>query len=66
MSNYSDLLPYVNKLPKKDICLIEMYYQSNKSQKQIANFFEVTSSAISHRLAVTCKKIALLKLMDKK
>jgi len=60
-----DFKPFINKLPKREIDLIEMYYKRNKKQKEIAHFFGVTQGAVSHRLSRARKRLAFLRDMPK-
>jgi len=60
-----DFKPFINKLPQREIDLIELYYKKNKKQKEIAHFFGVTQGAISHRLSRARKRLAFLRDMPK-
>lgn len=62
---YEDFEPFIRKLPQREIDLIEMYYHSDKKQKEIAEFFGVTQGAISHRLSRACKRLKFLRDMPK-
>jgi len=64
-SGYQDFAPFIKKLPKREIDLIEMYYTSDKKQKEIAEYFSVTQGAISHRLSRACKRLRFLRDMPK-
>lgn len=60
-----DFEPFIQKLPKREIDLINMYYKRQKKQKEIADFFNVTQGAISHRLSRARKRLAFLRDMPK-
>lgn len=62
---FEEFEPFIQKLPKREQDLIEMYYQDDKKQKEIADFFGVTQGAISHRLSRAKKRLAFLKKMPK-
>lgn len=63
--SYDDFRPFIDKLPKREVDLIDMYYTSKKKQKEIAQFFGVTQGAISHRLSRACKRLKFLRDMPK-
>lgn len=60
-----DFKPFIDKLPQREIDLIDLYYKKNKKQKEIAHFFGVTQGAISHRLSRARKRLAFLRDMPK-
>ena len=60
-----DFRLFVDKLPQREIDLIEMYYKKRKKQKEIADFFGLTQGAISHRLSRARKRLAFLRDMPK-
>jgi predicted DNA-binding protein YlxM (UPF0122 family) len=62
---FDDFDPFIQKLPQREIDLIEMYYKEDKKQKEIAEFFGVTQGAISHRLSRAEKRLDFLKKMPK-
>lgn len=62
---FEDFQPFLDKIPKREIDLIEMYYQEDKKQKEIANFFGVTQGAVSHRLSRAKKRLSFLRDMPK-
>jgi len=62
---FEDVKPFIDKLPQRERDLIEMYYRTNKKQKEIAEFFGVTQGAISHRLSRARKRLAFLRDMPK-
>lgn len=53
--------PFLQKLPAREIDLIEMYYRMRKKQKEIAEFFNVSQGAISHRLSRALKRLKFLR-----
>jgi predicted DNA-binding protein YlxM (UPF0122 family) len=63
--SYEDFKPFISRLPKREIDLIDMYYREDKKQKEIAEFFSVTQGAISHRLSRACKRLEFLRDMPK-
>ena len=63
--HFEDFSPFIQKLPQREIDLIEMYYREEKKQKEIAAFFGVTQGAISHRLSRAIKRLNFLKKMPK-
>lgn len=62
---FEEFEPFIQKLPQREIDLIEMYYREDKKQKEIADFFGVTQGAISHRLSRAKKRLNFLKKMPK-
>jgi predicted DNA-binding protein YlxM (UPF0122 family) len=62
---FEDFEPFIEKLPQREQDLIEMYYEEDKKQKEIAEFFGVTQGAISHRLSRAIKRLKFLKKMPK-
>jgi predicted DNA-binding protein YlxM (UPF0122 family) len=62
---FEDFLPYISKLPQREIDLIEMYFRKEKKQKEIADFFGVTQGAISHRIKRAKKRLLFLRDMPK-
>lgn len=62
---FEDFIPYISKLPQREIDLIEMYYRKEKKQKEIADFFGVTQGAISHRIKRAKKRLLFLRDMPK-
>jgi len=62
---YEDFQPFIEKLPQREIDLIEMYYRNGKKQKEIADYFDVTQGAVSHRLSRACKRLKFLRDMPK-
>lgn len=62
---FEDFQPFLDKIPRREIDLIEMYYQEDKKQKEIANFFGVTQGAVSHRLSRARKRLNFLRDMPK-
>jgi predicted transcriptional regulator len=63
--SYVDFEPFISRLPQREIDLIEMYYKSEKKQKEIAEYFGVTQGAISHRLSRASKRLKFLRDMPK-
>ena len=60
-----DFQPFIERLPRRERDLIEMYYRENKKQKEIAEFFNVTQGAVSHRLSRARKRLEFLRDMPK-
>jgi predicted transcriptional regulator len=60
-----DFEPFLQKLPIREVDLINMYYRKDKKQKEIAEFFGVTQGAVSHRLSRARKRLAFLRDMPK-
>jgi predicted transcriptional regulator len=63
--SFEEFKPFIDKLPKREQDLIDMYYRDEKKQKEIAEFFGVTQGAISHRLSRAKKRLDFLKKMPK-
>ena len=53
--------PLIKRLPAREIDLIEMYYRMRKKQKEIAEFFNVSQGAISHRLSRALKRLQFMR-----
>lgn len=64
-SDMSDVDPFLQRLPKREVELIEMYVKEKKKQKEIAAFYNVTQGAISHRLSRAHKRLEFLRDMPK-
>jgi hypothetical protein len=62
---FEDFQPFLDKIPQREVDLIEMYYREEKKQKEIADFFGVTQGAISHRLSRARKRLKFLRDMPK-
>lgn len=62
---FEDFRPFLDKIPQREVDLIEMYYREDKKQKEIADFFGVTQGAISHRLSRARKRLKFLRDMPK-
>lgn len=62
---FEDFQPFLARIPKREVDLIEMYYREDKKQKEIADFFGVTQGAISHRLSRARKRLKFLRDMPK-
>lgn len=62
---FEDFKPFLDKIPRREVDLIEMYYREEKKQKEIADFFGVTQGAISHRLSRARKRLKFLRDMPK-
>ena len=60
---FEDLRPYLERLPEREQDLIEMYYQLDKDQAEIANIFEISQGAVSHRLRKALKRLKFLVAM---
>lgn len=62
---FEDFQPFLDKIPQREVDLIEMYYRQDKKQKEIAEFFGVTQGAVSHRLTRARKRLKFLRDMPK-
>ncbi len=62
---FEDFQPFLDRIPQREVDLIEMYYREEKKQKEIADFFGVTQGAISHRLSRARKRLKFLRDMPK-
>lgn len=62
---FEDFQPFLDRIPQREVDLIEMYYREEKKQKEIADFFGVTQGAISHRLSRARKRLRFLRDMPK-
>jgi hypothetical protein len=62
---FEDFQPFLDRIPRREVDLIEMYYRQDKKQKEIADFFEVTQGAISHRLSRARRRLKFLRDMPK-
>jgi len=60
-----DFKPFIDRLPKRERDLLDMYYKKNKKQKEIAFFFQVTQGAISHRISRAICRLKFLRDMPK-
>ncbi len=58
---YEEIRPFLDRLPLREIDLIELYYNEGKNQKDIAKIFGVTQGAISSRLSRAKKRLRFLR-----
>lgn len=63
--NIEELAPYLCRIPDKEVDMITMYYVKGKKQKEIAEFFDISQGAVSHRLSRAKKRLKFLKDMPK-
>lgn len=62
---YDEIQPFLNRLPPREIDLIELYYNERKNQKDIAKIFGVTQGAVSSRLSRAKKRLKFLRDLPK-
>lgn len=62
---YDEIQPFLDKLPSREIDLIELYYKEHKNQKDIAKIFGVTQGAVSSRLTRAKKRLKFLRDLPK-
>lgn len=62
---YDEIRPFLDKLPPREIDLIELYYNEGKNQKDIAKIFGVTQGAISSRLSRAKERLRFLRELPK-
>ena len=62
---YEEIKPFLDRLPPREIDLIELYYNDHKNQKDIAKMFGVTQGAISSRLSRAKKRLRFLRDLPK-
>lgn len=62
---YDEIRPFLDKLPPREIDLIELYYNEHKNQKDIAKMFGVTQGAVSSRLSRAKKRLRFLRDLPK-
>lgn len=69
LSNYSisydEISPFLDRLPPREIDLIELYFKEKKNQKDIAKMFGVTQGAISSRLNRAKIRLSFLRSLPK-
>jgi len=63
--SYEDIRPFLDRLPPREIDLIELYFREKKNQKDIAKIFGVTQGAVSSRLARAKKRMKFLRNLPK-
>ena len=63
--SYDEIRPFLNKLPTREVDLLELYYCERKNQKDIAKIFGVTQGAISSRLARAQTRLVFLRNLPK-
>lgn len=63
--SYEDIRPFLDRLPPREIDLIELYFHEKKNQKDIAKMFGVTQGAVSSRLARAKKRMKFLRNLPK-
>lgn len=61
--SFADLQPYIEKLPYREQDLISMYFQLNKDQAEIAEIFNISQGAVSHRIRKALKRLQFLVAM---
>lgn len=62
---YNEIRPFLDRLPLREIDLIELYYNERKNQKDIAKIFGVTQGAVSSRLTRAKKRLRFLRDLPK-
>lgn len=62
---YEEIRPFLDRLPAREIDLIELYYNEHKNQKDIAKMFGVTQGAVSSRLSRAKKRLRFLRDLPK-
>lgn len=60
-----DLEPYLERLPKKEIDLIHLYYYLKKEQKEIAKILNLSQGGVSHRLSRAKARLRFLVRLPK-
>jgi predicted transcriptional regulator len=63
--SYEEIKPFIDRLPPREVDLIELYYCEHKNQKDIAKIFGVTQGAVSSRLARAKKRLQFLRDLPK-
>lgn len=63
--SFEEIRPFLDRLPSREVDLIELYYRFRKNQKDIARMFGVTQGAISSRLARARKRLEFLRDIPK-
>jgi len=63
--SYNEIRPFLDRLPPREIDLIELYYNKGKNQKDIAKIFGVTQGAVSSRLSRAKKRLHFLRKLPK-
>jgi len=63
--SYDEIRPFLDRLPPREIDLIELYYNEGKNQKDIAKIFGVTQGAVSSRLSRAKKRLHFLRKLPK-
>ena len=61
----NEISPFLERLPPREIDLIELYYNKGKNQKDIAKIFGVTQGAVSSRLSRAKKRLHFLRKLPK-
>lgn len=64
-SSLDEIWPLLDRLPPREVDLIELYYKRNKNQKDIARIFGVTQGAISSRLSRARARLRFLRDLPK-
>ncbi len=62
---YEEIRPFLDRLPAREIDLIELYYNEHKNQKDIAKMCGVTQGAVSSRLSRAKKRLRFLRDLPK-
>jgi len=62
---FEDIQPFLDRIPAREVDLLELYLREGKNQKDIAKIFSVTQGAISSRLARARTRLIFLRKLPK-
>lgn len=63
--SFNDFRPFLDRLPPREVDLLELYYHHRKNQKDIAKMFGITQGAVSSRLARARERLKFLRDIPK-
>lgn len=63
--SYEEIRPLLDRLPQREVDLIELYCHHGKNQKDIAKMFGVTQGAVSSRLSRAKKRLRFIRDLPK-
>lgn len=62
---FNDFKPFLDRMPPREVDLLDLYYHLQKNQKDIAKMFGITQGAVSSRLARARKRLRFLRDIPK-
>ena len=64
-TRFDQIQPFLDRLPKREADLVELYFKEGKNQKDIAKMYGVTQGAISSRISRAIERCRFLSQIPK-